>query len=220
MTSPRRPFYHRTSCPFVGGNAHAAKQVPLGCIAPHTAQRCHSEPVTDVTAVARPTFLCCHSEPVTDVTGVPFRPASGGANSNRGQRPHRFYRGTRGRRSGTRSVRGPLAGRRAGRGHDRRPHGHPAACCADCRTPNRKAGYQQRASGGRHHPPPIKSLSPGARARERPPQATAQARPAVMRRGRRRLNSAGRMGGGVARATAPKKTKWPVGGDGPRHLIN
>ena len=51
----------------------AAKQVPLGCIAPHTAQRCHSEPVTDVTAVARPTFLCCHSEPVTDVTGVGIR---------------------------------------------------------------------------------------------------------------------------------------------------
>ena len=28
-----------------------AEQVPLGCIAPHTAQRCHSEPVTDVTGV-------------------------------------------------------------------------------------------------------------------------------------------------------------------------
>ena len=37
--------------PSVGGDAHAAKQVPLGCIAPHTAQRCHSEPVTDVTGV-------------------------------------------------------------------------------------------------------------------------------------------------------------------------
>ena len=35
----------------VGGDSHAAKQVPLGCIAPHTAQRCHSEPVTDVTGV-------------------------------------------------------------------------------------------------------------------------------------------------------------------------
>lgn len=28
--------------------------------------------------------------------GVPFCPASGGANSNRGQRPHRFYRGDEG----------------------------------------------------------------------------------------------------------------------------
>ena len=28
-----------------------AEQAPLGCIAPHTAQRCHSEPVTDVTGV-------------------------------------------------------------------------------------------------------------------------------------------------------------------------
>ena len=28
-----------------------AKQVPLGYIAPHTAPRCHSEPVTDVTGV-------------------------------------------------------------------------------------------------------------------------------------------------------------------------
>ena len=83
---------------------------------------------------------------------LPPSPASGGANSNRGQRPHRFYR--------------------AGRGHDRRPHGHPAACCADCRTPNRKAGYQQRASGGRHHPPQSNPCRPereqGSVPRKRP----------------------------------------------------
>ena len=36
------PFYERTPVDFVGGDAH---------IAPHTAQRCHSEPVTDVTGV-------------------------------------------------------------------------------------------------------------------------------------------------------------------------
>ena len=42
---------HAFGRPCVGGDAHAAKQVPLGCIAPHTAQRCHSEPVTDVTGV-------------------------------------------------------------------------------------------------------------------------------------------------------------------------
>ena len=74
-----------------------------------------------------------------------------------------FTGGTRGRRTGTRSVRGPLAGRRAGRGHDRRPHGHPAARCADCRTPNRKAGYQQRARRRRHLPP---QFNPCRRRRE------------------------------------------------------
>ncbi len=74
-----------------------------------------------------------------------------------------FTGGTRGRRAGTRSVRGPLAGRRAGRGHDRRPHGHPAACCADCRTPQRKAGYQQRARRRRHLPP---QFNPCRRRRE------------------------------------------------------
>ena len=74
-----------------------------------------------------------------------------------------FTGGTRGRRAGTRSVRGPLAGRRAGRGHDWRPHGHPAACCADCRTPNRKAGFQQRARRRRHLPP---QFNPCRRRRE------------------------------------------------------
>ena len=73
--SPRMPRQRRGIKPPLckGGPVLAAKQVPLGCIAPHTAQRCHSEPVTDVTAVARPTFLCCHSEPVTEVTGVGIR---------------------------------------------------------------------------------------------------------------------------------------------------
>ena len=28
VTSPRRPFYHRTSCPFVGGDAHIAPPRP------------------------------------------------------------------------------------------------------------------------------------------------------------------------------------------------
>ena len=49
-------------CSSVGGDAHAAKQVPLGCIAPHTAQRCHSEPVTDVTGVGiRSPLPCFHA---------------------------------------------------------------------------------------------------------------------------------------------------------------
>ncbi len=71
-TSPRMPRQRRGIKPPLckGGPVLAAKQVPLGCIAPHTAQRCHSEPVTDVTAVVRSSFLCCHSEPVTDVTAV------------------------------------------------------------------------------------------------------------------------------------------------------
>ena len=52
-TSPRMPRQRRGIKPPLckGGPALAAKQVPLGCIAPHTAQRCHSEPVTDVTGV-------------------------------------------------------------------------------------------------------------------------------------------------------------------------
>ena len=40
----------------VGGIAHAAKQVPLGCIAPHTAQRCHSEPVLTLAWESVPFF--------------------------------------------------------------------------------------------------------------------------------------------------------------------
>ena len=52
-TSPRMPRQRRGIKPPLckGGPALTAKQVPLGCIAPHTAQRCHSEPVTDVTGV-------------------------------------------------------------------------------------------------------------------------------------------------------------------------
>ena len=46
-----RPYTRSIDGRFVGGDSHAAKQVPLGCVAPHTAQRCHSEPVTDVTGV-------------------------------------------------------------------------------------------------------------------------------------------------------------------------
>ena len=60
-TSPRMPRQRRGIKPPLckGGPALAAKQVPLGCIAPHTAQRCHSEPVTDVTGVGiRSPFLC------------------------------------------------------------------------------------------------------------------------------------------------------------------
>ena len=108
-------------------------------------------------------------------------------------------RGTGGHRAGTRSVRGPLAGRRAGRGHDRRPHGHRG------RTPHpeQESGLPHYGTRRRRHLPPIKYRAAAARARERPPQATAQARPAVGGGDAGGLNSAARMGG----ATAGHRTK-------------
>ena len=59
-------------------------------------------------------------------------------------------RGTGGHRAGTRSVRGPLAGRRAGRGHDRRPHGHRG------RTPHpeQESGLPHYGTRRRRHLPP------------------------------------------------------------------
>ena len=69
MNAPLAPL-RRGRCPRSGAKRN---KYPWGASPRMPRQRCHSQPVTDVTAVVRSSFLCCHSEPVTDVTGVGIR---------------------------------------------------------------------------------------------------------------------------------------------------
>ena len=126
----------------------------------------------------------------------PSAPASAGANSNRGQRPHRF----------------PPTGDAA------TPGGHTATG-GEHRTPNRRAGYPTTERDAAATYPPTKYRAAAARARERPPQATAQARPAVGGGDAGGLNSAARMGGAAAGHRTKRNQMAAQGGDGPRHHL-
>ena len=92
-------------------------------------------------------------------------------------------RGTGGHRAGTRSVRGPLAGRRAGRGHDRRPHGHRG------RTPHpeQESGLPHYGTRRRRHLPPRQIQGGGGESKGATPASDRAGAPRRWRRGRRRI---------------------------------
>ncbi len=92
-------------------------------------------------------------------------------------------RGTGGHRAGTRSVRGPLAGRRAGRGHARRPHGHRG------RTPHpeQESGLPHYGTRRRRHLPPHQIQGGGGESKGATPASDRAGAPRRWRRGRRRI---------------------------------
>lgn len=126
---------------------------------------------------------------------------------------------TNGGRGDTGRGRVPSEARLRAVGRDAATTGGHTATGGEHRTPNRRAGYPTTERDAAATFPPIKYRAAAARARERPPQATAQARPAVGGGDAGGSNSAARMGGATAGHRTKRNQMAAQGGDGPRHHL-
>ena len=121
---------------------------------------------------------------------------------------------TNGGRGDTGRGRVPSEARWRAVGRDAATTGGHTATGGEHRTPNRRAGYPTTERDAAATFPPVKYRAAAARARERPPQATAQARPAVGGGDDGGLNSAARMGGAAAGHRTKRNQMAAQGGTG------